>query len=265
MVPSDSPVALLFALGDELRAGRAILNRSRRARIDGVRYTEGEVAGVPAVLLQTGPGRERARAVAQFAIARFQPRALIMAGYAGGLQPGLGTGAVVVANPVFEPQSGREAFPPETLLQRARQASEDVGGVHFGRLVTVDRVLGSPAEKARAYEATAALAADMESLGALKAANVNDTPFVAVRVVVDDTDTELPPNLISMLDENGNVRLLKAALEILKRPGTLAALPALKRRTDRARESLTAYLRALVGRLDDFEPDDGPSDRTRRT
>lgn len=211
------------------------------------------------MLLQTGPRAERARAAAQFAASQFHPRVLVMAGYAGGLAPGLASAALVVANPLCEPRSGREAFPPDELLKRARQAGEQLGEVHFGRLLTLDRVLGAPRDKARAHEESGALAVDMESLGALRAANVSDTPFIAIRAIVDDARTELPAGITSLLDARGNAPIGRAIVQLLRRPGMLAALPALKRRADLARERLAAYLEAFVARLDGFEAGDAPS------
>lgn len=190
-----------------------------------------------AVVLQSGPGAERAGAAARAAIAS-GTTALLSWGIAGGLEPQMQAGTVVVPKRVALP--GGERFAVDADWQKALAAALRPGfAVRDGDLLSVDEVLHSPSDKARAAAATGSVAADMESAAVAQAAAGAGLPFAALRVIADSLVDCLPPNVSSWIDSKGRQRMapvLRAAI----RPAYWPMLAALAGRYRVARATLAS-------------------------
>ncbi|WP_375475588.1 4-hydroxy-3-methylbut-2-enyl diphosphate reductase [uncultured Jatrophihabitans sp.] len=124
-------------------------------------------------------------------LARDLPAVLVVAGVAGGLDPSLRPGDVVVASEV------RDAAGRITLRETAPLVAElRARGlrVQTGPILSRDTIVGGPDERER-LAATGALAVDMESAAIVRAAHEHrsDTPrpIAVVRVIVDTAMTPL--------------------------------------------------------------------------
>lgn len=221
-------VAIIVALSAE----RATLNRAMSM------HDSRETA-----VLQSGPGGARAGAAARAAIAS-GATALLSWGIAGGLEPQLQAGTVLVPKRVVVP--GGERFVVDPLWRDALATALGAAfAVHDGDLLSVDDVLYSPSAKASAAERTGSVAVDMESAAIAQAAAAADVPFAAVRVVADSLRDPLPPNVDLWVDSAGRQRVapvLGAAL----RPAHWPVLAALARRYRIARRTLAAVADSLV-------------------
>ena len=139
----------------------------------------GRVPG--AVVERCGMGPERVRRWLP-RLAELQPDALVVAGVAGGLDPSLRPGDVVVASEVRDERGRivlRAASPLVAELRRMGMR------VHTGPMVSCDKIVGG-AEREKLAR-TGALAVDMESAALVRAmGSDSDRPPVAVvRVIVD--------------------------------------------------------------------------------
>jgi nucleoside phosphorylase len=196
-----------------------------------------------AVVLQSGPGGLRAGATARAAIAA-GATSLLSWGIAGGLEPQMRAGTVVVPKRVAMP--GGERFAVDASWQEALADALRPGfAVRDGDLLSVDEVLHSPSDKARAAAATGSVAADMESAAVAQAAASAGLPFAALRVVADSLVDSLPPDVGSWIDSAGRQRMspvLRAAL----RPAYWPMLAALAGRYRVARGTLAAAAGVLA-------------------
>ncbi len=133
-------------------------------------------------VLRTGSGPARAgRAAGGAAVTSAD--AVLVAGIAGGLDPSLRPGDVVVADRVVAPDGSERACPSARLL--AGRLRADGIGVRVGAIATSDRVVSGARRAALAR--SGAVAVDMESAYLLDA----DRPGAVVRVVADPADGRL--------------------------------------------------------------------------
>ena len=112
-----------------------------------------------------------------------KPRLLICAGFAGGLDPRLATGDLVIAENLSTPE----------ILTRARivAAQDDPGGV-FGSILSQSMPVESVPGKAALFRETGALAVDMESAAVAAACRAAAVPLLVVRAISDPVGAPLP-------------------------------------------------------------------------
>lgn len=200
----------------------------------------------PGVLLVPVGLRASALPRLEPALTALEPRAVLIAGLAGGLAPDLRPGDLIVASPVLQVDRGVALVPDQALQDRAIKALE-AGRLPFrvGPLVTVPEPVPTPEAKARLWQETGALAADMESALLLDWASRRGLPAVAVRAVADGPRDPLPPALLALVAADGRLRP-GALAGLLARPGRLRAALALSRRSRVALGRLGTFLDAFA-------------------
>jgi adenosylhomocysteine nucleosidase len=146
------------------------------------------------VVMHCGVGLEMAARSAEMFLKEYQPKAVVCAGYAGGLCPELPRGGLVVATEGSSPN----------WVDRARQvaARRRLGEaeVRFGRVASERRVVESVGEKQRLYRETGALAVDMETEALREACLAAGVEFLAVRVVSDPAWEPMPVPMEAWFD-----------------------------------------------------------------
>lgn len=105
--PGTRPIAIVSALPQELAELRAAVERPRRIWLgaDAVAW-RGRLDGQPVVLADSGIGKVSAAVVGTLLLARTHPRAVLFTGVAGGLDPDLRVGDVVVAARLVQHDAG---------------------------------------------------------------------------------------------------------------------------------------------------------------
>lgn len=146
-------------------------------------------------------------------LVRAGARSLLCWGVAGALDPTLRCGDVVLASEVIcqaplalQLESMRPAALPAHARLRTSEAWRgqlqtallQLGPVMCGPLLTTPEVVCEPAQKARLFRETGALAVDMESAAVGVVARLHGVPFMVLRVVADTATEELPMLLQSI-------------------------------------------------------------------
>lgn len=162
-------------------------------------------AGGAWLILQSGPGAERAAAAAARAI-EAGARGLVSWGLAGGLDGALAPGAVVAPRRV-RTEAG-EAFAVDPDWHSSLVALADDFALDCGDLLSVAAALETPESKRAAGAATRAVAVDMESAAIGAVAARARLPFVVLRVVVDGATDALPQGAEQWIDERGDRRAM---------------------------------------------------------
>lgn len=173
-------------------------------------------------------------------------RGVISFGVAGGLDPELQSGDVVVATDVV---AGSERWLAGREFSRELLADADLDGrrVIRGSLVGVEKVIAACAEKARLRHATGAAAVDMESHIAAAFAADSGLPFAAVRVISDPATRALPELATNAIKPNGDIDLRKIMRGLARNPTLLRSLVSTGRDFNRALRSLRGCRSFLIG------------------
>jgi len=201
-------------------------------------------ADAACVVVQSGPGAERAAAAAQAAI-RAGATALLSWGIAGGLAADAHPGAVLVPDRVVA-ADGR-IFTADEIWRQALVARLDKDFACLdGTLVSVDRVLATPAAKACSAAVSGAVAADMESAAVADVAAAHGLPFLAVRVIADGASDALPRRVDDWVTPAGNARLAPLWRTLLE-PRELGRLARLAQRSRIAIRVLAALATHVAG------------------
>lgn len=160
-------------------------------------------------------------------------RMLLSFGLAGGLDPGLRPGALVVPREVHA-EGERFSTDPDIL--------DVLGGATVDLQLAHPEIARSIATKRRLWQQTGAAAIDMESGAVARVARRYGLPFAVLRVVCDPAEHSLPHAASVALDHAGAIRLPKVLASIAAAPWQIPALITL------ACDAAVA-LRALIRRV----------------
>jgi adenosylhomocysteine nucleosidase len=163
------------------------------------------------------------------------PSIVIMAGLAGGLDPSVKIGDVVIDGKLGE------------LISSS--------ACHRGRIHTTRRLVSTPQDKADLFRMTGALAVDMENDMARQWALGQGAEFIAIRAISDRADQSLDATMLHLVDEWGRPRAGAIVGVLLRRPGLVPQLIRLGRDSkfaavklgEAVREFMRRFARAAAG------------------
>jgi len=173
-------------------------------------------------------------------------RGVISFGVAGGLDPTLKSGDVVVATEVM---AGDARWLAGLTLNEDLIASVGLGRRRIvrGRLAGAEEVVVARHLKAALHSETGAAAVDMESHIAADYAAKAGLPFAALRVVSDPAHRALPSLAMAAIKPNGDIDLRKIMRGVVRNPMTLRDLVSTGIDFSRALRSLRGCRSFLLG------------------
>lgn len=172
-------------------------------------------------------------------------RAVVSIGIAGGLDPNLVPGDVVLASGVAADGRRFEADPRIVAALAAILAKPGLRTT-VATLAGVERAVMSTAAKADLRSLTGAAVVDMESHVAADFAARHGLPFAAIRVVCDPAERSLPDVVASALKPNGEPDIAAVLAALARGRVHVGALVRLARDSSAAFSSL-ARCCALLG------------------
>jgi adenosylhomocysteine nucleosidase len=217
------PIGLICAIPQELIELRAALDHDQRVELGGFGFDRGRLDGRPVVLAQAGIGKVNTAAVATLLAARFDARILVFSGVAGGLDPALHIGDVVIATraiqhdcgviedgrlqpyqaghvPFFNPTDELGYAIEPALLERVQARLEGLslpplsalaGGAGrrpqliYGTILTGDQYIHCEATRRRLQQDFAAQAVAMEGAALAQVAGRLGVPWLVIRALSD--------------------------------------------------------------------------------
>lgn len=217
---------------------RRLCHGRKQVVLEAGRLWRGQAGVHRVTLCRCGMGAERAAAALQWLVEHERLWGVLSIGFAGGLQPELTTGDVVLADriqawsacavPKGGAVEGTFVTPNARLTWLAAAAAQRAGLLrHRGLLLSHTTLVPGALDKHILGRDTGALAVDMESycLGSLAAAH--GLPFISMRAILDACDTALDLPLNGLTTPDGGVRLRGAAWAIMRQPGLLKSFWAL--------------------------------------
>jgi adenosylhomocysteine nucleosidase len=170
--------------------------------------------------------------------------ALISWGMAGGLDPALTAGTLVLPSEVVSPDGAR-FLTAHDWRECTSRAIAAIGPLCSGRLLTSREALSSVAAKALAFRDTAAVAVDMESSAVAEVAAQARLPFLAVRAIVDTAAEAVPQAALTATRPGTDAARLGQVLgALIRMPWELPAMIRLAGSYAAARRSLGAVARS---------------------
>lgn len=198
----------------------------------------------------SGADAGRARDLAEKALSA-GCTALLSFGVAGGLDPALVSGTLVLAESVIGPDGGQ--FPTDQLWRSAITHDLTAADIDFvvGVGVGVDEAIFLPGPKQLLFESTKALCVDMESHAVMRVARERSVPWLVIRVIADSARDTLPEIALAAIDAGGEIRYGALAARLVRQPSGIIDLIRLWRISRRAFSGLgrVASLPSLRGPL----------------
>jgi len=182
-----------------------------------------------------GMGRDRAEAATKRLLDR-GAKAVVSWGIAGGLDPDLEPGTVVVPECVIDADRG-QWHADSGWRDRLLAEIGDLVPISRGQMFHADEVVASPERKHHLHERWNVAAVDMESAGIARVAQGAGAAFLVIRVVGDVADQVLPKAVTKLSDEHGRLRA-GAVAGLVFRPRLWSTLLALGRANVAAGQSM---------------------------
>ncbi|EWY42039.1 MTA/SAH nucleosidase [Skermanella stibiiresistens SB22] len=219
------PLGLICAIPDEIAHFGSSFTETATRTLAGLTFREGTLEGRPTVMVESGIGKVNAAVVSTLLAEIFDCHALLFSGVAGGLDPALGIGDVVIATrlvqhdygalvegrirtyqPGIPPLPGFDdthgyALAPELEAKvratlngialpafdaKATGAAPRVPALHFGTILTGDTFLNCEETRERLHrDFGQALAIEMEGAAVAQVAERYGIPCLVVRSLSD--------------------------------------------------------------------------------
>jgi adenosylhomocysteine nucleosidase len=248
-------IGIICAIDQELAHLRAALSGAGRLEVAHTHFDTGRLDGHEVVLAGAGMGKVNAALVATLLADRFGCRTVVFSGVAGGLDPTLHIGDVVIADRILQHdagviederlqtyQAGHVPFinPTEQLgypidadlLARVKDRldgfmlpalSETAGGreqppkIAFGRILTGDQYLHCEATRNRLHGDLGGLAIEMEGGAVAQVSEAFNIPWIVIRALSDLAGRDSRFDFMAFVDAvaAGSAAILRRLLPVL--------------------------------------------------
>lgn len=227
-------IGIIGAMEPEVALLRQQINNVSCTELGGYSFYSGELAGAQVVLVQSGIGKVASALATALLIQHFKPAAVINTGSAGGFDPELNVGDVVISTEVRHHDVDVTAFGYEIgqvpqmpaafsahpqLISAAEQSIQALGfcKTKKGLIATGDSFICDPARIAVIRQQfPSMLAVEMEGAAIAQVCHMLKTPFVVIRSLSDIAGKESPQSFDAYL-EVASKNSSAMVLELLQR------------------------------------------------
>lgn len=223
---------IIGAMEPEVAILKAKLSNAKKITHAGYNFYQGQIDNNEVVIVQSGIGKVAAALATAILIDKFQPDYVINTGSAGGFDPSLKVGDIVVSSEVryhdvdltafgYEigqlPANPAAFIPHSTLVTAAQIGIEQLDNINaiLGLITTGDTFMTKEADIAKARDNFPAMAAvEMEGAAIAQTCHQFEVPFVVVRSLSDIAGVESPTSFEEYL-ETASVNSSQLVINIL--------------------------------------------------
>ncbi len=245
---------ILSAFGDEVTILEQAVVGPRSETIQGIRFITGDLRGRQVVIASSGVGKVHAAMTAALLVNRFKPSEVIFSGVAGGINPDLHPGDIVIGERAAQHDLG--TLTPQGLLRRGvrnpvdwqpsplfldadprlcAQAMAAAGSLDFekietskglrtpkvirGLIVTGDVFVASPVKKEELRKEMGADAVEMEGAAVAQVCHLFGVPWLVIRSISDVADAHAPRDIgrfYSVAAQNSTRLVMEIAARLAK-------------------------------------------------
>ncbi|MCF2497180.1 5'-methylthioadenosine/adenosylhomocysteine nucleosidase [Dyadobacter chenhuakuii] len=234
-INAQSVTGVLGAFPPELVLLQSRMEEKKDTIIQQIRFTKGKLNGRQIVLAQTGIGKVNAAITTTLMIEHFKPREIIFSGIAGGIDPALNPGDIVIGthvtyhdfgmvedngmqywstkNPATMLENPRSFVCDSTLVKKALAVSKGLTfskikrengsfepAVKQGIIVTGDVFVSSEIITKRLREELNAAATEMEGAAIAQTCYQQNTPFLIIRSLSDNANEKAQNDIMAFYD-----------------------------------------------------------------
>jgi adenosylhomocysteine nucleosidase len=163
--------------------------------------------------------------------------ALVSFGLAGGLDPDLRPGALIVPSQIVIDDQRYSTDPNLSRL---------LGGETPHSLLGTTTIIATAAAKQALHRSTQAAAVDIESVAVARACAAHAVPFAVLRAICDPAERALPPAALAALDATGAIAIGRVLASIITYPSQVPALLALASDAAAARRALWTRVKQIA-------------------
>lgn len=204
-------IGIIGAMSEEVSGLISLLTGVRQVIYAGLTFYQGKLNQKLVVIVQCGVGKVNAAMCTQLLIDHFPVKAVINTGVAGGIDPLVEIGDVVISQAALQhdvdvtvfgykpgiiPSLKQSIFHAEGKLQElALKAAKNIvehRHVHLGLIVSGDQFISDAEHKQYLYRTFNTLCAEMEGAAIAHVASLNQIPFVIIRIISDKADSTAP-------------------------------------------------------------------------
>ena len=199
----------------------ARLRSRRRTRGHEFEIVQGSWSGRRAAVVRCPRTRAKLASAVEATLAVHQPRVVIAAGFATGLDAGFKKGEIVVASTCTNLE---EQFTTDTLQRNAVSLPD---GVHQGRIVSMPKLPRKAIAKRQLGEQAAAIAVDLQSFTIARICHEHEKSFSSIRVLSDDAAQDADPESLAVYHPSFSFRaggLIGAWMQGVDRAGRVVTI-----------------------------------------
>jgi len=212
------PIGIIGAMEQEVALLKQQLTDAQTLKVANFEFYHGKLGGTEVVLVQSGIGKVTAAIATTLLIQLFKPRAVINTGSAGGFDPNLKVGDIVISSEVRHHDVDVTAFGYEigqvprlpaafvadsALVSAAEQSIQQLGfcQTRIGLITTGDVFMCDPERIAKTRQQfPTMLAVEMEGAAIAQTCYQLATPFVVIRSLSDIAGQESPTSFEAYLE-----------------------------------------------------------------
>jgi len=232
-------IAIAFPTLFEAQDLLASLQGKQEKEISGVRCFTGLIGKMELFVIICGIGGAKAAASVSLVLPHSSANMLILAGFAGALNPTISKGQVIVA----------ARYSSDSMLNFLKA----VPGYDVALMCSSDRVISTPAEKAELAESSGCQIVDMETARVAEVAASFGLEIIGVRAISDDARDTVPAEVLACGydQETSKTTPMKLGLHLIFHPKDIPELKRFLQPLPEVRRALTRFLIRLINEFEE--------------